>query len=75
MEIEIINLTDYEMAEATQEDEIREIIDGQFLEGKKVTVNIDGHIITRRVFWSAYFQDLAVRFNGYPYTYSEFWNR
>ena len=55
--------------------DIREIVNGDFLEGEKVTVNIDGEIITRKVFWSGSRKDLAIRFQNKIYGYSEFWNR
>lgn len=73
-EIVEINLTGYEPAGEPQPEDIREIVSGHFTEGEKVTVNIDGHIITRKVFWSGYFKDLAIRYNNLLYTYSEFWN-
>ncbi len=55
-------------------EEIREIIEGSFIEGEKVTVNIDGNIITRRVYWSGEMKDLYVVYKNARYGYSEFWN-
>jgi hypothetical protein len=55
-------------------EETREIIQGSFIEGEKVTVNIDGNIITRRVYWSGEMKDLYVVYKNARYGYSEFWN-
>ena len=55
-------------------EEIREIIQGSFVEGEMVTVNIDGNIITRRVYWSGKMKDLSIVYKNARYGYSEFWN-
>ena len=55
--------------------EIREIIEGGFVEGEKVTVNIDGNIITRKVYWSGYTKDLYIVYKNARYFYCEFWSR
>ena len=63
------------IAENEVHTEIREIIEGGFVEGEKVTVNIDGKIITRKVYWSGYSKDLYIVYKNARYFYSEFWNR
>lgn len=52
--------------------EIRMVIKGSFLEGNRVTVDIDGNIITRKVFWSAEAKDLYITFNYKKYFLCEF---
>lgn len=51
---------------------IREIIDGNFTEGSRVTVNIDGRIVTRVVRWSGEAKDLFITVNKSRYFYYEF---
>lgn len=55
--------------------EIRMIIRGSFTEGNKVTVDINGNIITRKVFWSAEAKDLYITFNHAKYFLCEFFGQ
>ena len=51
---------------------IRNIVSGSFTEGSKVTVNINGEIVTRTVRWSDSAKDLFITFNNAKYFCSEF---
>ena len=53
--------------------EIREIINGNFIEGEYVTVNINGNTVTRKVYYSAAAGDLYVWCKGSKYFYYEFY--
>lgn len=48
------------------------IINGKFYEGERVTVAIDGKVITRRVYYSRDAGDLYILYKGAAYFYSEF---
>jgi len=48
------------------------IIQGRFIEGEKVTVEIERAIITRRVYYDAQAGDLFVWFKNNKYFYYEF---
>lgn len=52
----------------------RKILDGRFIEGERVTVNIDGREATRKVKWSKMANDLYIRVDGRFYFYCEFVN-
>lgn len=54
---------------------IREILEGDFTEGSEVLVNINGHIIKRKVFWDGKAKDLYVVYKGARYFYCEFWDK
>lgn len=56
-----------------EKSKIRKIISGDFIEGSKVTVNIDGFIVSRRVYWSAEDKDLYIIYDKKKYFYMEFW--
>ena len=69
-----IKITDYEIYEPEEKKNHLEIIDGNFCEGEKVTVSINGKVFTRRVRYSARkWADLYITINGYTVTYSEFY--
>lgn len=52
-----------------------EIIEGDFVEGETVTVRILGKTFTRKVKYSARkYADLYITINGWPVTYSEFYD-
>ncbi len=53
--------------------EARKIVSGDFIEGGKVTVNIDGKIAQRRVYYSAAAGDLYITVNNMRYFYCEFY--
>ena len=54
--------------------EIREILEGDFTEGTWVTVNVDGGIHRRKVFWDNKAKDLCITINKRRYWYCEFWD-
>ena len=53
--------------------EIREIVNGNFIEGEYVTVNINGNIVKRKVYYSKDAGDLYVWCKNRKYFYYEFW--
>ena len=48
------------------------IIDGSFIEGEKVTVEINGNRFTRRVYWDGFAKDLYITIKKYKYFLSDF---
>ena len=52
--------------------EIRKIVDGNFIEGTYTTVNIDGNIVRRKVYFCGQAKDLYVLYKGAKYFYCEF---
>lgn len=53
--------------------EVRVIIDGNFIEGEYVTVNINGNIVKRKVYYSKDAGDLYVWCKCRKYFYYEFY--
>lgn len=54
-------------------EETRIIIDGNFIEGEYVTVNINGNIVKRKVYYSKDAGDLYVWCKNRRYFYCEFY--
>lgn len=54
---------------------IREILEGDFTEGSQVTVNVDGGIHRRKVFWDSRAKDLCITIHRQKYFYCEFWDK
>ena len=52
--------------------EIRKIVSGDFVEGGRVTVNVDGRIVSRKVRWDAEAKDLSVVVDNKRYFLYEF---
>lgn len=48
------------------------IVSGEFCEGKKVTVSINGNTVTRKVYYSKDAGDLYITYKNSRYFYSEF---
>ena len=53
-------------------EEIRIIVQDNFIEDEYVIVNIDGDVVRRKVYYSAEAKDLYVLHKGAKYFYSEF---
>ena len=53
-------------------EEIRKIVEGSFIEGEYSTVNIDGNIVRRKVYFCGQAKDLYVLYKGAKYFYCEF---
>lgn len=53
--------------------EIREIVNGNFIEGEYVTININGNVVKRKVYYSKDAGDLYVWCKGKKYFYYEFY--
>ena len=53
--------------------QIRKIVDGDFTEGSVVVVNIDGEVISRKVYWSGSAKDLYVVKDNKKYFLCEFY--
>lgn len=49
------------------------IIEGSFIEGEKVTVEIGGNRIIRRVYWDGSANDLYIVFKNYKYFFTDFY--
>jgi len=47
-------------------------ISGNWIEGSKVTVEVDGKVVTRRVRWSGRAKDLYVTVDNMEYYFCEF---
>lgn len=70
-----INITDFDMYEASEADPALEIVSGNFFEGETVTVRILGKEFTRKVKYSARkWADLYITVNGHDITAEEFFN-
>lgn len=48
------------------------IINGNFIESEYVTVNINGTVVTRKVYYSASAGDLYIVYKNHRYFYCEF---
>lgn len=64
-----LNITDLTIGNEETE---KMIIDGEFLEGKYVTVRIDGKEYTRKVKYSGKWGDLIITVKGMEYGLCEF---